>query len=121
METILSGRFDAWGKAEYSAQALLNIARMSKQDICTFYAGPAAVATGAVVGAYTGSLQGMDDETDNPHPSDLPTRASGVIVAIRVEEPCNAEDRVVQSLERAGAQDIEKTEGAMAQWRMGGF
>ncbi len=111
METILSGRFDTWDKAECSVQDLLNIASVSRQDISTFYvgpaghhaaypiggdqrsdpaaenahnksmlggaigagiaglatlpAGPAAVATGAVVGAYTGSLagslQGMDD------------------------------------------------------------
>jgi len=88
--------------------------------LATLPAGPVAVATGAVVGAYTGSLvgslQGMDDTADNPNASDLTPRASGVIVAIRVEEPGNAESLVVQSLEQAGAQDIEKTEG---QWRNG--
>ncbi len=166
METILSGRFDTWDKAAKTAQALLNITGVSKEDICTFYvgpaghhaaypiggdqysdpaaegahhnsmlggaigagiaglatlpAGPAAIATGAVVGAYTGSLvgslQGMDDHTDNPDPSDNPTRASGVIIAIRIAEPSDAEGSVVHSLEQRGAQDIEKTEG---QWRNG--
>ena len=41
METILSGRFDTWDKAAKTAQALLNITGVSKEDICTFYVGPA--------------------------------------------------------------------------------
>ncbi|MHB1332813.1 MAG: hypothetical protein ACYCY1_09460 [Sulfuriferula sp.] len=83
-------------------------------------AGPAAAATGALVGAYAGSLvgslQGMLKPEEHSTQTENPSRASGVMVAIRIRESFGAESSLIHTLERHGAEDIEKTEG---EWRDG--
>ena len=74
-----------------------------------------AILAGIGLGAYVGSLLGALSKTrsGNPlratvkHPVE---RSSGPMVAIRVDRP-GAETRAVETLQRYGAQEIERTEG----------
>lgn len=87
--------------------------------LATLPAGPAAAATGAVVGAYAGSLvgslQGMHEKDDHPHQAKT-MRSAGVMLATKINAATAAEAAVVHILRQQGAQDIEKTEG---EWRNG--
>jgi hypothetical protein len=78
------------------------------------------ILAGIGLGAYVGSLLGALSKTrsGNPlratveHPVERP---SGHVVAIRVDQP-GTETRAVDTLQRYGAHDIERTEG---NWQAG--
>lgn len=82
--------------------------------------GPIALLAGAAVGAYVGSLYGAlrkmrpgnKHRATAKHPVE---RAPGQMVAVRVDRP-GAEPRAIETLNRFGARDIERTEGT---WQEG--
>ena len=74
----------------------------------------AAAAAGAYAGSLAGALQGLGgNEDSNSHQY----RRSGVIVAVKVENP-EQEQSIVNVLTEAQAVDIEATEGT---WRNGSW
>lgn len=76
---------------------------------------PLAVLIGAGVGAYVGSLYGAlrkfrpgnKRRATVEHPVE---RSSGQMVAVRVDRP-GTEPKAIETLNRFGARDIERTEG----------
>ena len=81
---------------------------------------PVAILAGGAVGAYVGSLYGAlrKMRPGNKHratPEHPVERGPGQMVAIRVDRP-GAEPRAVETLNRFGARDIERTEGT---WQEG--
>lgn len=80
------------------------------------FGGPIVALTAAGIAAYTGSLagamQGMKDKEDSSEP---PRRQAGVILAVHVANPDNKE-RIVSTLRKEGAEDIEHAQG---KWRHG--
>lgn len=81
-----------------------------------------AVLAGAALGAYVGSLLGALSKlrsgslrkATRSHPVERPP---GQMVAIQVDRP-GAESRAIETLQRYGARDIERTEG---EWRAGNW
>jgi hypothetical protein len=73
----------------------------------------AAAATGAYVGSLAGALYGMGNHAGNS-PAFAP-RPGGIILSVRIANPLN-EMRVIDSLRKGGAADIEQAEG---EWRDG--
>ena len=79
-----------------------------------------AVLAGAALGAYVGSLLGALSRMRSgrrygataEHPVE---RKPGQMVAVQVDRP-GTETRAIETLQRYGAQDIERTEG---EWRAG--
>jgi hypothetical protein len=70
--------------------------------------GPIAPITGAAVGAYTGSLMGSMSQTDEVE--EIPdVRQAGMLVAVAVD--ADEEQRALDALRRAGAFDVERTNG----------
>ena len=73
----------------------------------------AAAATGAYVGSLAGALHGLgthegDSRTPVPRPG-------GVLLSVRIANPLN-ENRVIDTLRKEGAADIEQADG---EWRDG--
>lgn len=81
-----------------------------------------AVLAGAALGAYVGSLLGALSRLRSgslrkatvKHPVERP---AGQMVAIQVDRP-GAESRAIETLQRYGAHDIERTEG---EWQAGNW
>ena len=79
-----------------------------------------AVFAGVALGAYVGSLLGALSKlrAGRPHratPAHPVERDAGQMVAIQVDRP-GTESRAIETLQRYGAHDIERTEG---EWRAG--
>lgn len=90
--------------------------------------GPAGLVAAAGVGAYTGSLAGAMEETDEQivdntrtrkteQPLETTDRKPGVLVAVRADEPDN-QYHAIDVLKTHGATDIECAEGTITdgQW-----
>jgi len=73
----------------------------------------AAAATGAYVGSLGGALHGLGDDDDKAHAPD--NRPGGVMLSVRIADPLS-EQRVIATLRREGAADIEEADG---EWRDG--
>lgn len=76
--------------------------------------GPVVAAAAAATGAYVGSLAGALAELGNHEERPAP-RPAGIILAVRIADIAH-EDRVIDTLRRGGAADIERAEG---EWRDG--
>ena len=79
-----------------------------------------AVFAGAALGAYVGSLVGALSKlrAGRPHQATVAhpvERDAGQMVAIQVDRP-GTESRAIETLQRYGAHEIERTEG---EWRAG--
>lgn len=76
------------------------------------FGGPAVAIAAAAVGAYSGSLvgamSGLGDQADTPGKPDR--RPGGVMLSVRIAYPSN-EDRVIDTLRKEGAADIERAQG----------
>ena len=73
----------------------------------------AAAATGAYVGSLAGALIGLGNHEGDPS---VPVpRPAGIILSVRIANPVN-EKRVIDTLRRQGAADIEQADG---EWRDG--
>jgi hypothetical protein len=71
--------------------------------------GPVAPVTGALVGAYAGTLIGSMSKTKEAQ--DIPdVRQAGMLVAVAVDN-ADAEQRALDALLRCGAFDLERAEG----------
>lgn len=87
-----------------------------------FFDNLVAVLAGAALGAYVGSLLGALSRLRSgslrkataEHPVE---RAPGQMVAIQVDRP-GAESQAIETLQRYGAHDIERTEG---EWQAGNW
>lgn len=78
----------------------------------TPFLGPLAVAAGAGVGAYTGSLLGGLKETDEePQPGHEDLRPAEVLVAVSADAAGIGEGELVRIFEATGAWQIERAEG----------
>jgi hypothetical protein len=74
--------------------------------------GPAAIAVGAGVGAYTSSLVGGLKETEEePKPEHEDVRPAEVLVAVNADAAGIPPERIVQILESAGAWQVEEAQG----------
>lgn len=92
--------------------------------------GPAGLVAAAGVGAYTGSLAGAMEQTDNKAVDENRTdkdsspalqttdRQPGVLVAVRADAP-ETQDNAINVLQTHGAADIECAKGTLTagQWR----
>ena len=74
--------------------------------------GPGGVLAGAAVGAYAGSLVGAISGLGDapPKPGAPERRPAGIILSVRIAAPAG-EQRVIDTLRREGAADIERAEG----------
>lgn len=87
----------------------------------TPFLGPVGAVTGGLVGAHVGGLVGSmsqmkeKDDGDAPiHAQDPPAqRQSGMMVAVAVGDDAQ-EDQAIHVLRAAGAADIERTQGTIA-------
>jgi len=80
------------------------------------FGGPIVALTAAGIAAYTGSLAGAMHGMKGKEDSSEPTRRqAGVILAVHVANPDN-EERIVSTLRKKGAKDIEHAQG---KWRHG--
>jgi hypothetical protein len=74
--------------------------------------GPVGAIAGAAVGAYTGSLigamSGLGDE--NGASGTVDRRPGGVMLSVRIGSPVD-EQRVIDTLRKEGAADIERADG----------
>jgi type IV secretory pathway TrbL component len=79
--------------------------------------GPAVAIAAAAVGAYSGSLVGAMSGLGGHEgePGVAGRRHGGVMVSVRIAAPAG-EQRVIDTLRREGAADIERAEG---EWREG--
>jgi hypothetical protein len=84
--------------------------------VTTPLTGPLGAVTGALVGAHIGSLPGSLGSTDHSgaeDPNVLPHRRSGMMVAVTLPE-VDWQGKAVEIFKSLGADDIERTEGTIA-------
>ena len=76
------------------------------------FGGPLIALAGAGVGALTGSvvgaMSGLGDHADGPGLANR--RPGGVMLSVRIASPAN-QQRVIDTLRREGAADVERAQG----------
>lgn len=100
------------GKGAIKGAMIGAVAGVAAGVAATPFLGPAAIAAGAGVGAYTASLVGGMKETENePKPEHEDVRPAEVLVAVNADVAGVAAEEIVRIFEEAGAWQVERAQG----------